>query len=67
MSRAISAAKSTAALAAEVTFGLQKEFFRSLLKGKFDLDFAEMVFAQERLDTVNAISSLIEESSNARR
>jgi acyl carrier protein len=37
------------------------------LEEKFGLDFAEMGFDQERLDTVDAISSLIEESSGAAR
>jgi acyl carrier protein len=37
------------------------------LEEKFGLNFAEMGFDQERLDSVDAISSLIEESSNARR
>lgn len=32
------------------------------LEEKFGLDFAELGFDQERLDTVNAISSLIEDS-----
>jgi acyl carrier protein len=37
------------------------------LEEKFGLDFAEMGFDQERLDTVNDIASLIEESSNSRQ
>jgi len=37
------------------------------LEEKFGLDFAEMGFDQERLDTVNVIASLIEESSGAAR
>lgn len=32
------------------------------LEDKFGVDFAEMGFDQERMDTVNAISGLIEES-----
>jgi acyl carrier protein len=35
------------------------------LEEKFAVDFAEIGFDQEKLDTLNAISSLIEESSNA--
>ena len=35
------------------------------LEEKFAVDFAEIGFDQEKIDTLNAISSLIEESSNA--
>lgn len=37
------------------------------LEEKFSVDFAEIGFDQERMDSVNAICSLIEESSNAGR
>jgi acyl carrier protein len=37
------------------------------LEEKFGVDFAEMGFDQEKMDTVNAISALIEESSTAGR
>jgi len=37
------------------------------LEEKFGVDFAELGFDQEKMDTVNAISSLIEESSKAQR
>ena len=36
------------------------------LEEKFAVDFAEIGFDQEKIDTLNAISTLIEESSNAR-
>jgi len=36
------------------------------LEQKFGLDFAEMGFDQEQLDTVDAIARLIEESSKAK-
>lgn len=36
------------------------------LEDKFRIDFAEMGFDQERLDTVNAIMDLIAESSKAK-
>ncbi len=35
------------------------------LEEKFAVDFAEIGFDQEKIDTLNAISNLIEESSNA--
>jgi acyl carrier protein len=35
------------------------------LEEKFAVDFAEIGFDQEKIDTLNAISSLVEESSNA--
>lgn len=37
------------------------------LEEQFGVDFAESGFDQEKLDTVNAISALIEESSKAGR
>jgi len=37
------------------------------LEEKYGLDFAELGFDQERLDTVNAIAGLIEKLSNAGR
>jgi acyl carrier protein len=37
------------------------------LEEKFGVDFAEMGFDQEKMDTVNAICMLIEESSAAGR
>lgn len=37
------------------------------LEEKFGVDFAEMGFDQEKMDTVNAICTLIEESSTAGR
>jgi len=37
------------------------------LEEKFGVDFAEMGFDQEKMDTVNAICALIEESSAAGR
>jgi acyl carrier protein len=37
------------------------------LEEKFAVDFAEMGFDQEKMDTVNAICALIEESSTAGR
>ncbi len=37
------------------------------LEEKFRVDFAEMGFDQERMDTVNAICTLIEESPTAPR
>ena len=36
------------------------------LEEKFGVDFADLGFDQERLDTVDAIATLIEESCNAR-
>jgi acyl carrier protein len=36
------------------------------LEEKFGVDFAELGFDQEKMDTVEAISALIEESVNAR-
>jgi acyl carrier protein len=36
------------------------------LEKQFGVDFAEMGFDQERLDTVNAIMSMVEESSRAK-
>ena len=35
------------------------------LEEKFAVDFAEIGFDQEKIDTLNAISNLIEESSSA--
>jgi acyl carrier protein len=35
------------------------------LEEKFAVEFAEIGFDQEKIDTLNAISNLIEESSNA--
>jgi acyl carrier protein len=35
------------------------------LEEKFAVDFAEIGFDQEKIDTLNAISNLIDESSNA--
>jgi acyl carrier protein len=35
------------------------------LEEKFAVDFAEIGFDQEKIDTLNAISNLVEESSNA--
>jgi acyl carrier protein len=37
------------------------------LEEKFGVDFAELGFDQEKMDTVNAICTLIEESSTAGR
>jgi len=37
------------------------------LEEKFSVDFAELGFDQEKMDSVNAISTLIEESSNPGR
>ncbi|MGC2474428.1 MAG: acyl carrier protein [Candidatus Sulfotelmatobacter sp.] len=37
------------------------------LEETFGVDFAEMGFDQQNLDTVNAIISLVDESSKARR
>ncbi|HEY3973059.1 MAG TPA: acyl carrier protein [Candidatus Sulfotelmatobacter sp.] len=37
------------------------------LEEKFGIDFADIGFDQERMDTVNAISALVEESCNAGR
>ena len=35
------------------------------LEEKFAVDFAEIGFDQEKIDTLNAISNLVDESSNA--
>lgn len=37
------------------------------LEENFGVDFAEIGFDQERMDTINAILNLVEESANAKR